>query len=548
MVATLVVVSVLLVTLRSLPHPQTSSGHGHGRHLPSLPAGQIAAPDRPWDDLFQSYGDTSGNWSGADGAQSLLMPDGSSVWFFGDTYLGAPAADGTRDPLTTGFTHNSALRYAAGRLSIILADPPGAGGSARSDTYALVKPPAPYPASRYELFNGDQVVDGGRVVKFYQLADHGLHPDSFPYKLVGAVAETFAIGAGTSLLRPVSDTPIGVADTPDSDPLVWGAAVAVSGGYIYMYGVRPYRSGYPLYLARVRVGGLAAGMPWQYYSAAPSCPPGPGAWSSDPAAARPLRYGVSAGFSVTDINGTYVLLTNDTSEQATSNNAIAYYAPCLTGFSPRNPRHPIYDPHLPAGFLAYEYRIVPRFSSGSDVLVSYSVNSLRLDASCLSENNYDASIYRPRFLDVALPGIRGPAGPIATPPDKLPVQYRSPGVAPSAEIFHPTSAADTYAADNCHPGTAPVAPTLTSARGQRDGITVAWMMRPAGMWRFTLVYCDTRKPRGACGHLYLWGATSTTLQHLIPGDTYQIRVSAEKWVPRPLPAWSSPLAITVPAA
>jgi len=303
LVATLVLVSVLLVVFGSPSHREAGPGRGHGQHLPALPAGQVAAPDRPWDDLFQSYGDTSGNWSGADGAQSLLMPDGSTIWFFGDTYLGAPGADGTRDPLTTGFTHNSALHYAAGRLSMVLADPPGAGGFAHGDAYSLVTPPVPYPGSRYELFNGDQVIDGGEVVKFYQLADHGLHPDSFPYKLVGTVAETFAIGAGTGMLRPVSDRPIGVADTMDSDPLIWGVAVSESGGYVYIYGVRPYRSGYPLYLARVPAGGLAAGMPWQYYSAAPSCPPGPGAWSSDPAAARPLRTGVSAGFSVTDVDG-----------------------------------------------------------------------------------------------------------------------------------------------------------------------------------------------------------------------------------------------------
>jgi len=224
---------------------------------------------------------------------------------------------------------------------------------------------------------------------------------------------------------------------------------------------------------------------------------------------------------------------------------MAYYAPCLTGFSPRDPRHPIYDPRLPAGFLAYEYRIVPQFSSGSDVLVSYSVNSLRVDASCLSENNYDASIYRPRFLDVALPGIRGPAGPIAAPPDKLPVQYRSPRVTPPAEIFHPSSAADTYAADNCHPGTAPAAPSLTLARGQRGGISLAWTMRPAGMWRFTLSYCDTSAPRHSCGHMFLWGVTSATLRHLVPGDTYTIRVAAEKWVPRPVPAWSPAITVTV---
>jgi len=65
---------------------------------------------------------------------------------------------------------------------------------------------------------------------------------------------------------------------------------------------------------------------------------------------------------------------------------------------------------LPAGWIAYEYRIIPQFSSGSDVLVGYSLNSLNA-----SENFSNASIYRPRFLDVKLPGISGPAGAVADP-------------------------------------------------------------------------------------------------------------------------------------
>jgi hypothetical protein len=65
---------------------------------------------------------------------------------------------------------------------------------------------------------------------------------------------------------------------------------------------------------------------------------------------------------------------------------------------------------LPAGWIAYEYRVVPQFSDGSGVLVSYSLNTL-----AATENFSDVAIYRPRFLDVRLPGIRGPGGPVADP-------------------------------------------------------------------------------------------------------------------------------------
>lgn len=380
---------------------------------PGITGTATARPDAAWDGLFQAYGNLSGAWSGGDGAQSLLLPDGSTVWFFADTFLGPTGPGGTRSAFTTGLAHNSAVLYRDGHLGPTYAGPAGPGGYNANSDYTWVDPPPPYPASRYELINGAQVIDGGAVYKFYQLADRDLHPGGFPDKLVGTVLESFALGSATDSLTPAGGTPIAVEDTAGSDPIIWGAAVLVSGGYIYIYGVRPYHGSaapYPLYLARVPVGGLAAGDPWQYYDGTPACSPPASAWTADPRSAAALRTGVSAGFSVTDVNGTYVLLTSDTSTARTTNNAVAYYAGCPTGFSPDSPEYRVFEPRLPRGYLAYEYRIVPQFSRGSDVLVSYSTNAIRPSA-----NFANVTIYRPRFLDVKLPGIGGPSGPVTDP-------------------------------------------------------------------------------------------------------------------------------------
>jgi hypothetical protein len=186
----------------------------------------------------------------------------------------------------------------------------------------------------------------------------------------------------------------------------------------YIYGVKPYNGNaapFPLYLARVPAGGLAAGDSWQYYDGAPSCSPPASAWVSDPQSATALRTGASAGFSVTDVNGTDVLLTNDASSAASAVNAVAYYARCPTGFGPASPKYLVYQPRLPSGYLAYEYRIVPQFSRGSEVLVSYSQNTT------VAHGNYvDIATYRPRFLDVKLPGIGGPSGSVIDPAPAAP--------------------------------------------------------------------------------------------------------------------------------
>jgi hypothetical protein len=386
---------------------------GAGQQGP-VPTGTAAAhPDTAWNDLFQAYGNSSGAWSGGDGAQSLRLPDGSTTWFFADTFLGPVGPGGTRSPGTTGLAHNSAVLYRGGHLGPTYAGQPGFGGYTSTADYTWVGPPPPYSLLRYELINGDQVIDHGAVYKFYQLADRELHPGGFAYKLVGTVIETFYLDPATDALTPAGGAPLGIEDSARSNPVIWGTATLVSGGYIYIYGVKPYNgqaAPYPLYLARVPVGGLATGAAWQYYDGAPGCSPPSSAWASDPRQATALRTGVSAGFSVTDVNGTFVLLTGDTSTAATSNDAIAYYAGCPTGFSPRSPRYRVYQPRLPSGYLAYEYRIVPQFSGGSDVLVSYSLSTTDVGGNFAS-----ISVYRPRFLDVKLPAIGGPSRAVTDP-------------------------------------------------------------------------------------------------------------------------------------
>jgi hypothetical protein len=381
---------------------------------PFLAGPNIARPDPAWDGLFQAYGNLSGAWSGGDGAQSLLMPDGSTVWFFADTFFGQTYPGGTRSQITSGGGHNSAVLYRDGHLGPTYAQPAGPFGYQNMDDYTWVAPPPRYSSTQYEVLNGDQVIVNGTVYKFFQLADKAIHPGGFTYKLVGTVVETFALNPATDALTPTGGTPVQVEDSRGSDPIIWGEATLVSGGYIYIYGVKPYNGNanpYPLYVARVPVSGLPAGAPWQYYHGPPGCSPPATAWQSSPRQATALQAGVSAGFSVTDVNGTDVLLTTDTSSPSTRQNAVAYYADCPTGFSPGSPRYPVYEPHLPRSYLAYEYRIVPQFSSGSEVLVSYNIDTVRLGL-----NFSNVSIYRPRFLDVKLPGIPGPSGHVIDPP------------------------------------------------------------------------------------------------------------------------------------
>jgi hypothetical protein len=267
--------------------------------------------------------------------------------------------------------------------------------------------------------------------------------------------------------------------------------------------------------------------------------------------------GVSEGFSVTDVNGTFVLLSND-NDSATTNNAVVHYATCPSGFSTSSPAYTIYQPDVPYGYLTYEYRIVPQFSSGSDVLVSYSTDSLRVDDSCLFENYYNATIYRPRFLDVRLPGIGGPAGSITRFNANPPRPPTTPPVPPSQEAFHPTSPSDTWAATNCQAGTAPPSsPALTFTSNVNSKMSFTWTMAPTAMWLYTITWCnitvlganncadnspvvETCSGQNVdCGNVLVWGDRAITLLYLIGGDQYQFTVETAKAVENGLTAYSN---------
>jgi hypothetical protein len=514
---------------------------------PAIPG--AATAEMSWDNLFQDYGDTSGQWSGGDGAQSVLLPDGSTMWFFGDTYLGKTNADGTRPPLATGIAHNSAVRQAGSHLGPTFAGLPGAGGYVFTSNYSWVNPPAPYNIpGRYELINGDQVMEGGHVYKFMQLADTYAAPPGVGYRLVGTVLQPFAYDTLAGDLTPLASSVLSSDDSPGSDPVIWGAGLLVSGGYLYIYGVQPGNSA-SLYLARVPAGvSPADGAAWQYWDASgPTCSPTASDWSPDALSASPLMPGVSEGFSVTNVNGTFVLLSNDGTSAVNASAAIAHYASCPTGFAADGPAYTVYAPSLPYGYLAYEYRIVPQFSDGSDVLISYSTDTLRVDNSCLYESYYNASIYRPRFLAVRLPHIRGPSGPVrqvTAPPPPTPA---TPPVPPAQETFHPAGPGDNYGAENCQPGATADKPVLVLASHANGELPVTWTMQPTGMWLYTVTYCDTNRmncagnstipelpqcatPNVECGNLLVWGSRALALEYLIAGDEYQITVETSKAV------------------
>lgn len=193
------------------------------------------------------WGSASGAWAGGDGASSTRLPDGRLLWVFGDTFTGSVDPDGIRGP-DAGMVRNSLVvtdgtcwtSAAAGETAL-----PGRDGTWLWPTHAVV------------VRDADPAV----VAVFAQrlAPDRG---DALGFRRVGAAIVTLTVPAGG---RPEVGA---VRDLPPSDVL-WGAAIARSGGTVYLYGTRPRADafGRDLLLARAPRARVADVRSWTFRTA-----------------------------------------------------------------------------------------------------------------------------------------------------------------------------------------------------------------------------------------------------------------------------------------
>jgi hypothetical protein len=330
--------------------------------------GVTVTPDSVFQALFESYGNDNtllDDWTGADGALSVLLPDGRVVWDFSDTFLGLVRSDGSRPP-GQPFINNSMIVQEGDALVQTLH-----GGTPASPTSLII------PTDRKAWYwVGDMTVEGDRlrvfVMEFIRTGGGG-----FDFEWVG--------NAIASLLLP-DLTLESVTPTYGEGDVMYGAALLEEGGYTYIYGTEDV-SGTEKYLhiARATAGNLLGA--WEFYT-------GTG-WSSDPNATARLLKGVGNGFGVTKVGKRFVLFTMD-SLIAFSDELVLY-----SSISPAGPfghrTHVYSTPETQKGWFTYDAHVHPEFTDPTGLLVSYDVNTF--DPGDLLS---DVDSYRPRFIRVKI--------------------------------------------------------------------------------------------------------------------------------------------------
>lgn len=352
----------------------------------------MATPAPEWTALF----DRDSGWTGADGIYSVPLDGderpgsgGPTFFTFSDTFIGAVAPDGSREPGATLVNNTNAL------LTGSVPDPAAIEFSYRRTAAGTPRPMVvPRPATGGTWFwPNDGVVVGGRLY-VYSLRMREGTGGAFNFAVDG-----ISLLATPAASRPLFDryqqvsAPLYRAASPGRGESFFGLAVlpntAAAGapeadGYLYVYGLQNDRYNKRLLVARVRPGQITDFSAYRFWTGR--------AWGADIAAASPVTGRLSSEFSVSPLaDGRYVLVFQ---LDGLSGQVAVRYADTPVG--PWSDYEVVYtapEDTLTPDTYTYNAKAHPHLSTPDRLLISYNVNTFDF-----FENFENADIYRPRFI------------------------------------------------------------------------------------------------------------------------------------------------------
>lgn len=335
-----------------------------------------AATDQQLTRQFTRYGNTSGKWSGADSSYSVRLKSGTTAWLFSDTFYGRVNADGSR-PTDTTFINNSIVLQKGSRLETITGGTPG-------HPAAIIPPESD--TSWYWLGAGALSANGETLylgaLNFSKFPPYGMWDFGWDSTSIASVdTRTWTL----TKLTPA----------PSDHGVQWASWFQQVGGHTYIYGVEDLGLAKYMHVARVQGKDLTQVKKWQYWTGS--------GWSAKPADSARVMAGVGNEYSVTPFRDGYLLVTQDTNE---------LFSATVLGYTSCSPTGPFVNPITlfemaevgPSGsygdpdVFAYNAHVHPELSSNSRLLVTNNVNSF----DNVGDVYNDVSIYRPRFIDVAI--------------------------------------------------------------------------------------------------------------------------------------------------
>jgi len=334
---------------------------------------KVAHPDTTFNKRFEL---TGGGLTGADGTYSVLLPDGRSVWIFGDTFLGTVSTELTREKTNPMYIRNCFMIDDGESLKTIHQGEP-------EDFMSMMIPPRVTNSNGeiseldYWYWPGDGWVEGNELKVFaseFHQADTGM----WGFEFVKTDLITYS-------LPDIKEESI--AEIPYSQVLGihYGHAVCKTDEFVYVYGLH---EGKP-HAARIDEFGS-----WSFYNGSD--------WTNAPESSQPMAdISGSEQFSVFDYNDQFILVAQ---EGMLSKKVMAYVS--ATPYGPWSEGKLLFE--TPIAYendqlFTYNALAHPQFTENNELLVSYNTNSFELQ-----DHFENAGIYRPRFFRVPLEMIFEP--------------------------------------------------------------------------------------------------------------------------------------------
>ena len=316
-------------------------------------------------------------FQGGDVGATATLGDGRTVWMFGDTLR----ARGER----LAMVRNSMLLTDESCLSVVLPEGEGAVIPDRRDD--------PWDVGYWPMSLGVESHDDYDVLVVGAQRVRTVGRGSFDFETMGPAAAVFLVPNG-GVPQHISTMDFGPDDPAETRP-AWGAATAVSDGWVYLYGTsRPANRaayGFGLSVARVRPTDLLRQERWQFWNGAE--------WSGYAASAKPVIDavgGTSQTLSVFERDGQWYAVSKR--DEFIGEDLVIWSAPSPTGPFTAHPRV-ARIPSLSDGTLRYMPLAHPGLlPQPGSVIVSYSENH-----SDVEEILADPSRYGIHFLRVPLP-------------------------------------------------------------------------------------------------------------------------------------------------
>lgn len=347
------------------------------------PSTSTKVPDTPFDRKFMKmFARDCCGVTGADGEYSVLLPDGRTVWIFGDSFLGTVNPDRSREKRKPWFIRNSMAVQEADTLRSLYQVIDGWESS-------LVIPPNAPKGKQFSedslwYWPGDGFIENGKL-KVFMTGFYQAKPGDWGFAWTSANIATFSLPE-IKLVR------IDHFNYPGTLEIHWGHAVCDGDEHhTYIYGAEDKSKN--LYVARASKDNILA--PWEFYNGSE--------WVKDSRQSKPmLAIQGSEQFSVFKLNDKYVLVVQEGGFM--TGEIVSYYSDSpWTGWKNRkvlcHTRLPD-DVTSTANLFAYNSLAHPQFIENGQLLISSCINSFVVE-----DVFRDASKYRPVFLRVPVSRI-----------------------------------------------------------------------------------------------------------------------------------------------